>query len=241
MKRVRRSKEETAAGFPLELKQKGVLFEDWIKDNKAPSTEKEQPNGKRIKRTKEETAAGFPLELKKQGVSFTEWQQEQLKKEDKVEQLPQKLTAAEKQAGMSLEDKQKGMTLEAWQATRAVNKVKPSVDKDKGNWVKSSFPPEAEIKKASKEDDWTGAKTTIIEKVIVADKNTRKDIKEIIVAQIGKLTYEWKHVDLDSKFKATDLTKYGKQGWKMMFMLEQPAGSKKPTQLCFQRLISKGK
>jgi len=30
--RIRRTKEEIAAGFPVELKKKGVKFEDWLKE-----------------------------------------------------------------------------------------------------------------------------------------------------------------------------------------------------------------
>lgn len=99
---VRRTKEEIAAGFPHKLKQQGVTFEDWKKDQ-APKSKKNgkatpkngSPKAKNgnplplmgvVRRTKEEIDAGFPIEVKRTGVTFEQWQAEQEKITERIKE-----------------------------------------------------------------------------------------------------------------------------------------------------------
>jgi len=81
MARVRRTKAEIEAGFPQELKAKGIKFEDWQAEKAAEKSKLEEkikqeeatPSHLGVRRTQEEIDAGFPIEEKRNGVTFEEW------------------------------------------------------------------------------------------------------------------------------------------------------------------------
>ncbi len=83
MIRVRRTKEEIAAGFPQELKAQGVDFHSWIGQQKATKNKLEEaienenvaPTNLGVRRTQEEIDAGFPIEEKRNGITFEEWKE----------------------------------------------------------------------------------------------------------------------------------------------------------------------
>ena len=97
---TRRTKAEIEAGFPHELKAKGILFEEWQKDQKAEAKPNGKPkNGKPtqlplmgvVRRTKEEIDAGFPIEEKRTGVTFEEWKLRQEKLVEEVKEQRKKV------------------------------------------------------------------------------------------------------------------------------------------------------
>ncbi|MBC8551990.1 MAG: hypothetical protein H8D23_20280 [Candidatus Brocadiales bacterium] len=87
---TRRTKAEIEAGFPHELKAKGVDFMQWVEEQRAEA----KPNGRPkpqlplmgvVRRAKEEIEAGFPIEVKRTGVTFDQWKEEQAKLVAEVE------------------------------------------------------------------------------------------------------------------------------------------------------------
>jgi len=186
--RVRRSKKEIDAGFPFNLKAKGVRFEDWLIEQKKLESPKpalaDKPK-KIIRRSKKEIKEGFPLEDKVKGVKFEDW----LLGRDLVKKAKQPLSADE----------------EISQRERPTHKK-----------IVMDIPAET----PSKTNVRVIEHTYHTEKVIVEGKN-RKELGIMLADLVGKGIYEWKHVPIDDKFRATRLNELGKEGWKFAFILEK--------------------
>lgn len=97
---ARRTVEEIAAKFPHALKLKGVLFEDWVTDQKNSVTNKNSKQKRPavaemvvsehniLRRTTKEIEAGLPLGMKRDGMTLEAWLERQEKKEKKP--IPEK-------------------------------------------------------------------------------------------------------------------------------------------------------
>jgi hypothetical protein len=124
-------------------------------------------------------------------------------------------TAEEAKAGFPLELKKQGIDFQGWLNAKEEKIPEPSVA------VKEEKDP-----------------PSISTQQIIETDNNRKELKNLIKAELEKCTWEWMYVDLDIKFKVTDLEKYGKQGWKLAFIHDYKlldSTSKKQIVLCFQR------
>ena len=97
------------------------------------------------------------------------------------------------------------------------------------------------------------SRETVVEKIIekpvikevrvLSEKDGReRTVKQIIEEELGlNVKWEWLHIDLDNKFKVSQLNTLGKQGWKFAFMTDWKTiypNTKKVDQLCFQRVKS---
>ena len=216
----------------------------------------------KIRRTQAEIEAGFPVAAKKNGMTLKAWQKQQndIKKETEkrkniIEKSPDKhtrlrRTQEEIEVGLSVEEKRRGVTVED----------KKRLNKDSGQVIKTTLksktPYEEEVlDKVDMSDDGTvrtvfKSRQTVVEKIIekpvikevrILTESTGRErtVKEILEEEIGKCKWEWKHVPMDSKFKVNMLDAFGKQGWRFAFMTNWQAvtpGSKKPDELCFQRI-----
>ena len=69
---------------------------------------------------------------------------------------------------------------------------------------------------------------------------TEKTVQQIIKAELDKCAWEWKQVDLDNKFRISQLNRLGKEGWRFAF-IHETASDSKPNHICLQRPRINGK
>lgn len=174
----------------------------------------------RIRRTKAEIKAGLTVAQKKKGVtleSLLQTQKEQRKEAKKREQLVKSTDTPRKK--------------------RSANRNYVTTEEV----IREDFDgPKKYIYKTETVEKEVEVKIPVIKEVRILNgtKKTEKTVQEIMKQELDKCSWEWKRVPMDNNFRATDLNKYGKQGWKFCFIFDpkiSSPGTTKPEVICFQR------
>ena len=195
--RVRRTKEEIAAGLTVKQKSNGLGIADLIVEPvRVETKEQKYYSGKRIRRTLEEKEAGLTLDEKRMGKTLEEKLSEHIKNSSISSKGPTK-EALEK-----MND-----DLEPVEVKSLTYKDKTEIDKN--------------------QHDWKGDTKLVINKeieyikeiVFVEEGKNKKLVRDIIKNELYKCKREWKQIKMDKSFGSVDLNKLGDKGWTYAFIL----------------------